>query len=46
MDDLNSMDFKLSYPPKSNLQFIPMLPCYEDAIAGKTLQDIDLEQED
>ena len=46
MDDLNSMDFKLSYPPKLNMQYIKMIPAYEDAIAGKTLQDIDLEQED
>lgn len=45
LDDLNSLDFKLSYPPKSNMQYIKMLPTYEDAIAGKTLQDIDLEQE-
>lgn len=45
LDDLNSLKFKLSYPPKSNMQYIKMLPTYEDAIAGKTLQDLEQEEQ-
>ena len=46
LEDLVGLDFSFSYPPNPNMRHIKMLPTYEDAIAGKTLQDIDLEQED
>lgn len=40
------LNFQISYPPIKTMRFIKMLPIYEDAIAGKTLQDIDLEQKE
>ena len=46
LDDLMRLNFQISYPPIKTMRFIKMLPTYEDAIAGKTLQDIDLEQEE
>ena len=46
LDDLMRLNFQISYPPIKTMRFIKMLPIYEDAIAGKTLQDIDLEQKE
>ena len=46
LEELQMLNFQINYPPIHTMRSIRMLPCYKDAIAGKTLQDIDLEQEE
>lgn len=45
-EDLVSLDFSFSYPPNPDMKNVRMIPSYEDAARGKTLQDIDLGQEE